>query len=299
MLIADWRPALYCKGVMCDNTSQNKKVFFLEDGHKYYHEDDIVNGQVVPFEDSKFMFRSPTGLIKDFHEEFETEMQATKYVKKYRLPITPEQLMFAWDYIADAASFEGTILHGYGEALFNNWPCPKPDLKKAEYVQAVHRRLTARYILAKTELLVYSEHIRLAGQSDLLMKNKDSTEYYILDYKFLKEPLEMKSYYNRFKRRYKMMYGPFRFLMDTNYYHYSIQLELYRMLMGTLGTKVKAKQLIVITPDSCNIVNAYPMRIWVSSDYILHARYRYGKNKERLYDSSKDSSYLENPYYMN
>ena len=71
------------------------------------------------------------------------------------------------------------------------------------------------------------------------------------------------------------------------------------MLMGTLGTKVKAKQLIVITSDSCNIVNAYPMRIWVSSDYILHARYRYGKNKERLYDSSKDSSYLENPYYMN
>jgi hypothetical protein len=274
-------------------------VFFLEDGHKYYHEDDIVDGKILPFEDSKYMFRSPTGLIKDFHEEFDSPVQAEKYVKKHKLPITAEQLLFAWEYIADHASYEGTLLHGYGEALFNKWPCPPPASAKAPLVLDVYKKLTAKYLLAKTELLVYSDKIRLAGQSDLLMKNHDSTEYYILDYKFLKEPLEMKSYYNRFTRKYKMMYGPFRFLMDTNYYHYSIQLEIYRMLMGALGTKVKTKQLIVVTPDSCNIVDAYPMKIWVSKDYVLHAKYRYGKNKERLYDSSLDESYLDNPYYMN
>jgi ATP-dependent exoDNAse (exonuclease V) beta subunit len=30
----------------------------------------------------------------------------------------------------------------------------------------------------------------MAGQVDLLMRNEDSTEYHILDYKFIKEPLE-------------------------------------------------------------------------------------------------------------
>jgi hypothetical protein len=60
-------------------------------------------------------------------------------------------------------------------------------------------------MLAKTELLVYSLELRMAGQ-DLLMRNEDSTEYHILDYKF-KEPLERKSYYNRFTRKYKMMSG--------------------------------------------------------------------------------------------
>jgi ATP-dependent exoDNAse (exonuclease V) beta subunit len=52
-------------------------------------------------------------------------------------------------------------------------------------------------VLAKTELW-FTLELRLAGQVDLLMRNKDSTEYHILDYKFIKEPLERKSYYNRF-----------------------------------------------------------------------------------------------------
>jgi hypothetical protein len=36
-----------------------------------------------------------------------------------------------------------------------------------------------------------------------------------------------------------MMSGPFSRLMDTNYSHYSIQLEIYRYLMGAVGRKVK------------------------------------------------------------
>jgi ATP-dependent exoDNAse (exonuclease V) beta subunit len=52
------------------------------------------------------------------------------------------------------------------------------------------QELTSKYVLAKTELLVYSLELRMAGQVDLLMRNEDSTEYHILDYKFIKEPLE-------------------------------------------------------------------------------------------------------------
>jgi ATP-dependent exoDNAse (exonuclease V) beta subunit len=108
-----------------------------------------------------------------------------------------------------------------------------PDLAKTRFVEDLHKELTSKYVLAKTELL-YSLELRMAGQVDLLMRNEDSTEYHILDYKFIKEPLE-KSYYNRFTRKYKMMSGPFSRLMDTNYSHYSIQLEIYRYLMGAVG----------------------------------------------------------------
>jgi ATP-dependent exoDNAse (exonuclease V) beta subunit len=118
-----------------------------------------------------------------------------------------------------------------------------PDLAKTRFVEDLHKELTSKYVLAKTELLVYSLELRMAGQVDLLMRNEDSTEYHILDYKFIKEPLERKSYYNRFTRRYKMMSG-FSRLMDTNYSHYSIQLEIYRYLMGAVGRKVKTKRLI-------------------------------------------------------
>lgn len=296
MLIEDWRPKLYCKGMECQNLSPNGKVLFIEEGHKYYHEDDIINGVLTSFEDSKYAFRSPTGLIAEFYEHFDTIPQAKKYVKRHKLSITWEQLVHAWDMLGIIASDEGTVLHGYGESLFNKWPMPRPDLLKATYVDNLYKHLTSRLKLAKTELLVYSDVLRLAGQVDLLMKNEDSSKYYILDYKFLREPLEMKSYYNRFTRKYKMMTGPFNRLMDTNFFHYSIQMELYRYLMGSVGNKVVAKKLMVVTKDGYNLVEGHPMKIWVNTDGILHARYPHYKGK--IYDSSKDPEYIENGYKL-
>jgi hypothetical protein len=205
------------------NLSINGRVFFLEEGHKYFHEDDVQGSNVVDFDSSKYAFRSPTGLIKDFHEEFDTIPEAKKYVKRHKLAITWEQLVFAWDMLGDMASFDGTTLHGYGESLFNKWGMQAPELAKAGFVEALHKELTSKYVLAKTELLVYSLELRVAGQVDLLMRNEDSSEYHILDYKFIKEPLERKSYYNRFARRKDER--PFSRLMDTSYSHYSIQLR--------------------------------------------------------------------------
>jgi predicted RecB family nuclease len=80
-------------------------------------------------------------------------------------------------------------LHGYGESLFNKWGMQAPDLPR-HALWRIYTELTSKYVLAKTELLVYSLELRMAGQVDLLMRNEDSTEYHILDYKFIKEPLE-------------------------------------------------------------------------------------------------------------
>lgn len=296
MLIEDWRPQLYCKDIECQNLSPNGRVFFLEDGHKYFHEDDIIDGKVLPFEESKYAFRSPTGILKDFYEEFDTIPQAQKYVKKHRLNITWEQLVFAWEMLGHIAAEEGTLLHGYGESLFNNYGMSRPSTKKTKFVEDLHSELTYDYKLAKTELLIYSTELRVAGQVDLLMKNHDSSKYFLFDYKFLREPLERKSYYNRFTRKYKMMAPPFHRLMDCNYIHYSIQMEIYRYLMGALGKKVVSKTLMVVTADGYELVPGEPMRIWASKDGTLHARYK--NYKGRIYDSSEDLDYLDNPYKL-
>jgi ATP-dependent exoDNAse (exonuclease V) beta subunit len=136
--------------------------------------------------------------------------------------------------LGDMASFEGTTLHGYGESLFNKWECRRLTWPR-HAVEDLHKA-DIKYVLAKTELLVYSLELRMAGQVDLLMRNEDSTEYHILDYKFIKEPLERRVTTTDLLR-YKMMSGPFSRLMDTNYSHYSIQLEIYRYLMGAVGRK--------------------------------------------------------------
>jgi hypothetical protein len=51
------------------------------------------------------------------------------------------------------------------------------------------------------------------------------------------------------------MMRPFSRLMDTNYSHYSIQLEIYRYLMGAVGRKVKTKRLMVVTPEGYELVH--------------------------------------------
>jgi hypothetical protein len=99
----------------------------------------------------------------------------------------------AWGY----GFFEGTTLHGYGESLFNKWGMQAPDLAKTRFVEDLHKELTSKYVFENRASSISLE-LRMAGQVDLLMRNEDSTEYHILDYKFIKEPLERKSYYNRF-----------------------------------------------------------------------------------------------------
>jgi hypothetical protein len=76
--------------------------------------------------------------------------------------------------------------------------------------------------------------------------------------------------------------------MDTNYSHYSIQLEIYRYLMGAVGRKVKTKRLMVVTPGY-ELVHTIPMKIWVTTDGVLHAKYKHYKDK--IYDSSKTSTW--------
>jgi ATP-dependent exoDNAse (exonuclease V) beta subunit len=50
---------------------------------------------------------------------------------------------------------------------------------------------------------VYSLELRVAGQVDLLMRNEDSSEYHILDYKFKRTSRKKKATTIDLARKYK------------------------------------------------------------------------------------------------
>jgi len=289
MLVEDWRPELLLDNVPVDNISPSNKVFFIDIGHHYFHKSDIVNNTVLPFEESKYLFRSPTGILKNFYEQFDSEYQAKKYVIKHGLPITWEELAAEWAAKGTAASTDGTLLHAYGEAKWNGWDMPRPDHPKADFVDQMYAELSAKYKLAKTELLTYSLKLRLAGQVDLLLRNKETNELEMYDYKFIKAPLPKKSFYNFKTKQYKMMKLIFSGLYDTNLSHYSIQLSIYQYLMGALGRTIKKKYLIVVTPEKYEIVECLPIKIWVDKEGYMQARYK--NNWGKMFDSSKSSKY--------
>jgi hypothetical protein len=300
--MSDVDASLINTNIKYSNVSLDGKVAFIEEGHKY-----------VMLSDPTIKWTSVTQLLSNYKEKFDAEATAKKvcsnksnilyYGRDWR------EVVQEWNSVGKAASEDGTMLHKYGEDLFNkvDKSCLTiPDHQKSKYVEEVVEKLFGDgYELAKTEILLYDRDIKVAGQSDILLKKKvinpdahfsdtPSYNYMIFDWKFTKKPLEKKSYYNR-KTGYKMMSGPFKYLHDCNWIHYSIQLAIYQTLLG-LPEKVKEKVLIVVTPEGAEFVPAYPMRVYWTRSGELHAAYETHGGK--WYVSEDDKLYSTKPTWI-
>lgn len=273
-------------GVTYDNVSMDGKCFFREHDHKY----------MLP-DRPDFEFNSVTTLIHDYGEPFDTigiSEACSKKVNSKWFGMTPEEIRQAW---RDTAAM-GTKLHEYGEYLLNGEKDPEiPDSPKAKWVPEIVQSLWDKeYELAITEILVYSEQLNLAGQSDILLKKKrrssDEYDYMIYDWKFLTDPIKKKSYFNPFTRKFATMNGPFKYLHDCNWIHYSIQLSIYQTLSGS-PERVTEKVLVVVNEDNWELVPCYPMRVFWDHNLELQAVYERWDGK--WYDSRTDGLYKTKP----
>lgn len=266
-----------------DNASPDGRVVFLEDGHKY-----------ILMDDPEFKFTSVTTILHEYGEKFDAIAISEKCSKNKNSEyygMTPEAIRKQWE---DAAK-TGTSLHSYGENMLNYVGSlmeekePEPfDHPKAKFVpEIIYKLRDDGYKLALTELLVYDLDVKIAGQSDILLKKElgDQTFYMIYDWKFLKDPIKKKSYYNPYKRTYKKMNGPFKNLLDCNWMHYSIQLAIYQTLTGQ-PELVREKVLVVVNEDKWEFVPCYPMRVFWDENLELQCIHETWNG--RWYDSRTD-----------
>lgn len=286
------REPVEINGIQYDNLSVDKKVGFIEEGHIYTY-----------FPDPEFKFNSATSLLKNYEEHFDEMAMSEKCSKNRRKPEyygrTPEDIRAEWAAKALEASTMGTALHDYGEKLLNGEGVPKehiPDSPKAKFVPRLVEDLWEQgYELAMTELLVYNIPLAICGQSDILLKKQKpdlSYNYMIYDFKFLNKPIQKKSFYNTRTRKYKYMSGPFKWLMDCNWCHYSIQLSIYQTLAGD-PSMVKEKVLVVVTDDGYEFVPCLPMRVfWDENKQLQCVHMTY---KGEWYDSRTDKFYKKKP----
>jgi len=167
-------------------------------------------------------FTSVTTYVEHFFEGFDALKIATKLVNnhpKYS-DHTIESLMAEWKATADY----GTRVHHEIEKWIKERI--EPEDKKA-----IHGRdWLAQYELRSdmdvlSEVIVYSTELSIAGTVDILAKDNATGEYDIIDWKTSKK-IETASY------RKKMGTHPStRHVMDCNFYHYSLQLSLYRYIL--------------------------------------------------------------------
>jgi len=122
----------------------------------------------------------------------------------------------------------------------DNW---EPNLSPEwSMFQAYQEKIGCKMIPFRTEWLVFHEKFKVAGSIDMLYMKKDGT-YAIYDWKRSKEI--------KMENKYQSGLGPVMHLPDTNYWHYSLQLNVYRMILKEkYDMDVNELALVILHPNN-------------------------------------------------
>lgn len=88
--------------------------------------------------------------------------------------------------------------------------------------------------------------LAISGQIDLLAK--DDNDISLIDWK-TSNSIDKKSYYDKSKNTNETMKYPLNNIMDSNYWHYSLQLSTYAYLLQQINPKFNIKKLVIYHID--------------------------------------------------
>lgn len=194
-------------------------IRFTEADHRYVDDLDIE-------------YTSVTKLVHGAFAPFDGPAAAA--AKSAKTGVPAEQYLREWEEAGKRASESGTRAHENCErqilGQFDQMNVPVDEEEKIRFRAAWHEveELQSIYSAIYPETLVFSPRFRVAGSIDLLCK-KDDYHYAIGDWKYIKG-LDMEGYHGK-KGTHPATY----WIYDCNFYHYSLQLNLYKMILKLEG----------------------------------------------------------------
>lgn len=204
---------------------------FYEDEHIYtYLENDNSETQVGI---------SVTTLIGKYENPFDEEKIAT--LKSLKEGIPKQDILDSWHFDRDFACTKGTYTHAYNEHLWKNeitydydkdsviaefgYDVLSPVWDKLKHIcDSFYDKFKDHLIPIGLEQIVGSKDFDIAGSIDFLAYSKKLDSIIIIDYKTNKE-IKKETYNNT-----KMLY-PLNDIPDCNYYHYCLQLAIYKVIL--------------------------------------------------------------------
>ena len=217
------------------------RISFEEETHLY-----TIDGQ-------REGWTSCTGFIHSFFEHFDPDAVIAKMMGSRKWPqskyygMKAEEIKKQWSDSGNEASAAGTRMHldierynnadPVGNLADDQWEAnPGPEW---DYFLEYDRRWRQRhgFVPFRTEWLVFKEDIKLAGSIDMVYKKPDGT-LAIYDWKRAKDM--------KFENSYQSGLPPLDHLPDTNYWHYSLQLNIYRRILEELYDVVVSELALVV-----------------------------------------------------
>jgi len=229
---------------------RDKRIKFEEGPHLYYIDGKKVDISVTTWIHSHFGHFNPEKVWKENIEPKLKDPDCDPSYKYYGM--TKEQVLESWRKNGSEASSKGTKMHMNIEHYWNGLEVVNESVEY-EYF----KKFVADYPYLKpyrTEWVVYSEVLRISGSIDMVFlapsddgSGEEALEIY--DWKRTKE-------FERFggsERRYrKFAKTPcISHIPDSNYWHYTIQLNLYKFILEKeYGKKIQRLVLVRMHPES-------------------------------------------------
>jgi ATP-dependent exoDNAse (exonuclease V) beta subunit len=221
---------------------RDKEVRFVEKTHTYY-----VKGS------SKGIV-STTGFVHSFFPHFDPDAALKAMRKSAKWATNPlngktdEEIKAIWSDSGKEASGKGTAMHLAIEQHLNGALNHIPeDVKQTpEWLYYMNFYNDIKHTLEpyRTEWEVYDEEHKLTGSIDMIFKRKDG-DFAVYDWKRSKEI--------KMENRYQSGLGPMTHLPDVNYWHYTLQLNVYRwFLQKHYGLKVTELAIVIFHPNNTN-----------------------------------------------
>tara|TARA_A100001035_G_scaffold267955_2_gene252423 strand:- start:9244 stop:10041 length:798 start_codon:yes stop_codon:yes gene_type:complete len=193
-------------------------------------------------------YTSVTTWIHSLFEEFDPDkiidnmMNSPKWSNNKYYGMTKDEIKQLWDNNRDSAAIAGTKIHYDIECTYNNMNVVNDSL---EYKYFLNFKNDFNKLQPyRTEMLVYDEKLKLSGSIDMIFKCQDGS-FEIYDWKRSKEILKV-SKWDKWIKSNIVTHLP-----DTNYWHYSLQLNTYKaILTRNYGMNIKNLYLVVLHPEN-------------------------------------------------
>ena len=219
---------------------RDDRIQFEEESHTY-----TIDG-------ARKGWTSCTGFLHNFFGEFNADavikkmMSSSKWSSSKYFGMTAAAIKKQWADKGKASSEAGTRMHLDIEHFYNatvkadDWaPNPGPEWN---YFMEYQRQHGSKFVPWRTEWLIFDEEHKIAGSVDMVYMKPDGT-LAIYDWKRIEE---LKT-----ENTFQSGLGPISHLPDTNYWHYSLQLNVYRYILEKhYGFTVSELALVILHPGN-------------------------------------------------
>jgi hypothetical protein len=202
----------------------------------------------------------------------------------------------SWERNRDECARLGTKLHRSIELFYNSEPVNDMSVEfqhhfKQFHDMVIHKR---KWVPYRTEWLVFDEESHICGSIDMIYFCPSQKTYHMVDWKRSKAIK---------KHGFKTGKGPYINLQDCNFEHYSLQLNLYQMMIEKhYNIKIADRSIVVMHPNNDTFIEyTIPDKRYMI-DSMIQTRTRLGQRK--LVNLVNDEVYTTptpdtNVYYLN